>query len=70
MANCTGGNVTTKDVTFSDVSIASPQLNPISFKVLGNGTNIPSGTTITINITQAGTNSLATVVMTSGGEIR
>jgi len=69
--NCSGGTVEIKDVTYaSDVVLSIPSVNPIMFKILGQGTNIPTGETSTFTLTQSGTNSELTVTVTSGGEIK
>ncbi|OGM25166.1 hypothetical protein A2627_00145 [Candidatus Woesebacteria bacterium RIFCSPHIGHO2_01_FULL_39_28] len=61
-----------KQVTFlsdiSDVSVTG--INPILFKVIGEGTNIPAGTQVNITLTQTGGGSTQTVTVTPGGEIR
>jgi prepilin-type N-terminal cleavage/methylation domain-containing protein len=44
--------------------------NPIIFKVLGQGTNIPLNENVVITLTQIATNNTATITITSGGEIR
>ena len=68
-ANCTGGNVITKNVTLpADMSISTPSPNPITFKILGQGTNVTADAVITI--TQVGTSFTNTVTVTSGGEIK
>lgn len=74
-ASCTGGNVTQafKTVTLPDnVSIASPfpSPNPILFKVLGTGTNIPSGQNAVITLSQTGTTNQVTIPIGSGGQIQ
>ena len=73
-AHCAGAISTTVDiktVTLStDLSITTPSPNPINFKVLGEGTNIPSVGTATITITQLGTSNTATVTVTGGGKIQ
>ncbi|HET7098806.1 MAG TPA: prepilin-type N-terminal cleavage/methylation domain-containing protein [Patescibacteria group bacterium] len=70
-AKCGASTVTVKDVVFpSSILISSPSPNPIIFKVLGSGTNIPAGQETVINITQAGTNNVATITITAGGEIK
>jgi prepilin-type N-terminal cleavage/methylation domain-containing protein len=76
-AYCTSGKqVDIKDVTLpSDISISiSPStLNPIKFKVLGQGTNIPASptpATATITLTQANTGSTARITVTAGGQIQ
>ncbi len=69
-AACSGGNVEVKRVTISsDMAISAPNPNPVMFKILGQGTNI-GVTAATVNITQAGTGSVATITITSSGEIR
>ena len=72
-AYCTGGvlGIVYKEVNLSpDISLSTPSINPIKFKVLGTGTNIPAGQVITITLTQSGTNTQASVVVGSGGEIK
>jgi prepilin-type N-terminal cleavage/methylation domain-containing protein len=71
-AVCSGGNVEVKRVTLpSDMSITSAsaeQILFILFKVLGQGTNI--ATTTTIYIVQQGTGSTATITVSKSGEIK
>lgn len=43
--------------------------NPIVFKVLGQGTNIPKSENAVITLTQAGTDNTGNIVINSGGEI-
>lgn len=70
-ANCSGGNVTIRDTSLpAGVTISAPSVNPVKFKVLGQGTNLTSGTSTSFNITQTGTPNQATVTITDGGEIR
>ncbi|KKW14527.1 MAG: hypothetical protein UY55_C0007G0003 [Candidatus Jorgensenbacteria bacterium GW2011_GWB1_50_10] len=70
VAQCSGGNVTSKDVTVAaDISIAVSQ-DPIVFKVLGQGTNVPQATPAVITLTQAGTANTAIITITSTGEIK
>lgn len=54
----------------SGVSISTPfpDPNPILFKVLGQGTNIPGQTTIIL--TQSLTGNIVTITITQGGEIK
>ena len=60
-----------KTVTVSDdMTLSAPAINPILFKALGQGTNIPEGQEVVVNITQAGTNAVAPVTISAGGEIR
>jgi Tfp pilus assembly protein FimT len=68
-ANCSGGNVETKSVSLpGDISISTPTPNPITFKILGQGTNVD--TIATITLTQAGTANTRTITVSSGGEIK
>jgi prepilin-type N-terminal cleavage/methylation domain-containing protein len=69
-ALCSGGVVEVKQNEITDIlSISTPSPNPILFKVLGNGTNIPSGdATITITLTASAESQDITI--SSSGEIR
>lgn len=73
-ADCSGGTVSTvtKDVTLpSDISLSAlPSPNPILFKIIGQGTNIPSGTNVTIQLVQAQTTNTYTITIGSGGDIQ
>jgi len=70
-AYCTGGTIVNKDVNLSpEITISTPSVNPIKFKILGMGTNIAAGETTTITLTQAGTNSQLVVTIGAGGEIK
>ncbi len=70
VAQCSGGDVITKDVTLAaDITLSSSQ-NPITFKILGEGTNVPQATPATITLTQVGTSNTATITVTAGGEIK
>ncbi len=70
MAQCSGGNVVSKEVNLpSDISLASNQ-NPIVFKVLGQGTDVPQATPAVITLTQAGTANTATITISASGEIK
>ncbi len=70
-ANCTGGIVGIKTVNIaSGITVSTPTPNPISFNVLGRGTNIPSGGSAAITLTQAGTNKQSNITITWGGEIK
>lgn len=72
-ANCSGGIVSepTKDVILSsDLSISIPNPNPIIFNILGNGTNITSGQTVTLTVTQNGSGSTSSITIASGGQIQ
>jgi len=68
---CSGGIITNKDVTLPiDITISTPSVNPIQFKILGQGTNVPVGSDVTFTLTQAGTNYNASITINSGGEIK
>ncbi len=70
-AVCTGGNVEIKSVTIpEDVEINTPSVNPILFKGLARGTNIPLGTEVTLTLTQDVTGNETTVVIGSSGDIK
>jgi len=70
-ANCSGGSVISKEVFLpTGITISTPNPNPIQFKVLGRGTNIPSGTSIILTLTQASSNNKFTVTVGFGGEIQ
>lgn len=69
-ASC--GTTTYEDKTVNlsgNVSISTPTPNPILFKVLGQGTNISQGGTAVLTLTQSGTGTTATVIISDGGEI-
>lgn len=63
--------IQTKDVELpAGITVTSPSVNPITFKVLGQGNNIQSGESVPIVLTQAGTNATYTITVTSGGEVK
>lgn len=69
-ANCSGGDVTIRDVSIpTGITISSPT-NPIKFKVIGQGTNLPDGGSAQITISQTGTTNQAIITVTDGGEIQ
>lgn len=74
-ASCSGGasGMANKVVILSSgATFASPfsSPNPILFKVLGNGTNIPQNQTVRIKMVQTGTTNESTVIISSGGQIQ
>jgi len=69
-ANCLAGNVDIKTENLPDGISMSPASGTISFKVLGQGTNITAGGSFVITFTQAGTNNTSLVTVTAGGEIK
>lgn len=72
VANCLGGNVDIWDTPKSlpDGISMSPTSGTISFKVLGQGTNITAGGSFVITLTQQGIPNPSLVTVTSGGEIK
>lgn len=68
-ANCSGGDVEIKseELDSSDIVIMSGT-NPIVFKVLGHGTNIPNPTEI-VGVTQISTGNIISITVSQGGEI-
>jgi prepilin-type N-terminal cleavage/methylation domain-containing protein len=68
-AKCSGGDVEIKvhELGSDDMTMTSAT-NPIIFKVLGHGTNIPNPTEI-ISITQISTGRIVSVTVSQGGEI-
>ena len=68
-AYCSGGSVDIKAVAIpQDLEISTPAPNPITFKVLGQGTSLSADATIVIS--QLSTGNTASVVVTQGGEIK
>lgn len=69
---CGNGNTTTKtiDLTGSGINIGTPSPNPILFKAVAQGTNIPAGQTASIVVTLTQANYSITVSVTGGGEIQ
>jgi len=70
-AFCSGGSITISDVNMPpNITISTPSPNPILFKVLGMGTNIPSGGT-SITLTQGFTGQTPQVISIGpGGDIK
>ena len=70
-ANCGGTAVSVKDVSLpTGITVSTPSPNPLKFKILGQGTNIPQGGSAVLTLTQTATNNTTTVTVTSGGEIK
>ena len=75
LANCGVSQILVKDVSLpSGITIdnsATPTVNPIMFKTLGQGTNIPASNVSTIiTLKQQNTTNSATVTVTIGGQIQ
>lgn len=73
-ANCAGGDIVVKAVTLPGTitftSPAGPFPFVINFKVLGVGTDLPSGTSVTITLKQSQTGAIKTLIINYTGEIR
>lgn len=70
MAQCSAGDTEVKNVDLpADISL-SISSSPLIFKILGQGTNIPSGGQVTITLTQFPTSSTREILVTPGGEIK
>lgn len=70
-ANCSGGNVDTKLVTLPlGITISTPPTNPLLFKSIGQGTNLSSGASINLTVTDTASGTTAPIVVTYTGEIR
>lgn len=70
-ASCSGGSIVMDTVSIpTGITINPlPSPNPILFKVLGQGTNIP-GTGTTITLSQTGTGSTLDITIGAGGDIK
>ena len=69
-AQCSGGVAVIRNINLSEnVTISIPSPNPILFKVLGQGNNIPDGTSITLTLTQVESGNTQDITIGSGGEI-
>lgn len=65
------GNIAGTPVTLpAGITISAPVPNPIRFKALGQGTNIPSGGSATITITQTATGNIRTITIGENGDIQ
>lgn len=71
-ASCSGGvvNTTKKSAILPGGITITSAATSILFKVLGSGTNITNGSTVTITLSQSGTGSSTSVVVSSGGQIQ
>ena len=74
-ANCSGpvtsSDIVVKEINLSsDVVLSTPSPNPIEFKILGQGNNIPGGLSVILTLTQTATGNQASITITSGGEIK
>lgn len=54
----------------SEVTITIPATNPVLFKSLEQGTNLASGTSVTISISASNAANMSTLVISSSGEIK
>ena len=69
-ARCACTNILVKTVNLPAGAQISSSRNPILFKSLAQGTDIPSGGSATITITRTDLGQTATVTVTAAGEIR
>jgi prepilin-type N-terminal cleavage/methylation domain-containing protein len=74
-ASCSGGipGAANKTITLNNGALFAspfPSPNPILFKVIGQGTNIPEGQNVVIKMVQAGTTNESSVTISSGGQIQ
>lgn len=70
-AYCTLNKVTIKTVTLtSDFTISTPNPNPITFKSLAQGTNIGSGASANLVITQKSTAKTVTLTIGASGNVQ
>lgn len=71
-ANCTPNvNIAVKQVALpSGITISSPNPNPIFFKALAQGTNIASGGSATIVVTQTLTGKTRTIMIGANGSVQ
>lgn len=72
-ANCTGGLVEISNVVLTesdDIVLTRPTPNPIAFKVLGGGTNLVSGGTATVTLSQLSTGSTLNLIVDYSGNIK
>lgn len=69
-ASCMAGDIQVKSESIPQgYTLESPSTNPIIFKPIGLGTNIPEGTNVTIKVTNTSINYSQSVVIGSGGDI-
>lgn len=71
LASCFGGDIVVKTVSIpKGFTLTPPSTNPIIFKPIALGTNIPEGTSVTIKVTNSSINYSQSVVIGSGGDIQ
>ena len=69
-AYCSQNIVTLKTITLpADFTLQAPTPNPIKFKTLGQGTNIPAGTTATVTVTQISSGKTRSVSIGENGNV-
>lgn len=69
-ANCSAGDVLIKNEDLPQGITFSSTQGTISFKVIGQGNNIPEATSVTITVTQTATGYSQDLTVTPGGEIK
>jgi len=69
-ARCSGGSVQIRNINLTEnITISVPSPNPILFKVLGKGSNIPGGTIVTFTLTQVESNLKQYITVSASGDI-
>ena len=69
-AECSGGVEQIRDIKLSaNITISTPSTNPILFKVIGQGNNIPIGTSVTITLTQIESGDTQDILVSASGDI-
>lgn len=70
-ASCSDQDYLIKTVSISSqITVTAPTTNPIIFRPIGLGTNIPMNTSVTIVLAQPGINYSVPVTIGSGGDIQ
>ena len=58
------------NIVFSGITLSTSGGDSIKFKSIGHGTNIPSGSTVVITLTQTSTSNAKTLTVNTAGEVR
>lgn len=70
-AICSGGNVVVTQATVpTGITLTASNPNPVIFKVLAQGTNIPTGTTATVQVKQTLTGNIDTIRIGENGNVQ
>lgn len=69
-ASCMGGDIEVKSESIpKGFTLTAPSTNPILFKPIGIGTNIPEGTSVTIKVTNPSISYSQSVIVGSSGDV-